>query len=172
MPRRPAAQDWIGTPASALALLRAELSYLRAAPAARLLGLDLQRHPVHARWLRSIPGDYATRLGVLCAAAPAELRERIKAAFSEVLSAELAATMRGVADGTEYAFEVTVAGAEGLVSRDMVILDSADAEGRRVLAYCRRAPADRQGAEELRERIEREAWDAGAESVSVRVRAA
>lgn len=172
MPRRPAAQDWTGTPASALALLRAELSYLRAAPAARLLGLPLRRRPAHAYWLRSIPGDHARQLGVLCAAAPAELRAAIKAAFGEVLSAEEAATMRGVADGTEYAFEVTVAGAEGLVPRDMVILDSADGEGRRVLAYCRLVPTDREGAAALRDAIEREAYEAGAEDVRVTVRAA
>ncbi|WP_437310044.1 hypothetical protein [Sorangium sp. So ce388] len=172
MPRRPAAQDWIGTPTQALSLLRVELSYLLAAPSMRLLGTELRRHPVHARWLRSIPGSYARRLGVLCAAAPEQSRAAIKRAFSEVLSAEQAAEMRGVADGTEYAFDVEVAGAEGFCPGDQVILDSAGSDGVRRLAYCRRVPADRQGAEELREQIEREAWDAGAESVSVRVRAA
>jgi hypothetical protein len=80
--------------------------------------------------------------------------------------------MRGVADGTEYAFEVTVSGADGFYPADQVILDSAGGDGVRRLAYCRRVPADRQGAEELREQLEREAWDAGAEHVDVRVRAA
>lgn len=172
MPRRPAAQDWIGTPQQALALLRVELSYLLAAPSMRLLGAELRRHPVHARWLRAIPGAYARKLGVLCAAAPAELRERIKRAFSEVLSPEQAAEMRGVCDGTEYSFEVEVRGAEGFYPADQVILDASGGDGVRRLAYCRRVPADRQGAEELREQIEREAYEAGAELVSVRVRAA
>ncbi len=172
MAKRPASQDWLGTPDQALALLRVELSYLLAAPSMRLLGTELRRHPVHARWLRAIPGVYARKLGVLCAASPAEKRAAIKEAFSAILPPADAATMRGVADGTEYAFEVSISGAEGLVARDMVILDSADSEGRRVLAYCRRVPADRRGAEDLREQLEREAWEAGAESVSVRVRAA
>ncbi|MGK3995056.1 hypothetical protein [Sorangium sp. So ce1024] len=169
MPRRPASADWPGTPASALALLRAEYSYRLHAPA-RVGGAPLRRRAAHAAALRSIPGSYARQLGVLCAAAPAELRAAIKAAFGEVLSAEEAATMRGVADGTEYAFEVTVAGAEGLVPRDMVILDSADGEGRRVLAYCRLVPTDREGAAALRDAIEREAYEAGAEQVTVTFR--
>jgi hypothetical protein len=80
--------------------------------------------------------------------------------------------MRGVADGTEYAFEVTVSGAEGFYPADHVILDGSDASGVRRLAYCRRVPADRQGAEELRAQIEQEAYEAGAERVDVRVRAA
>lgn len=169
MAKRPASQDWSGTPESALSLLRAEYSYRVHAPA-RLGGAPLRRRPGHAFWLRSIPGDDARKLGVLCAAAPAELRERIKEAFSEVLSPEQAAEMRGVCDGTEYAFEVTVAGAEGLVARDMVILDSADGEGRRVLAYCRQVPADKEGAAALRDAIEREAYEAGAEQVTVTFR--
>jgi hypothetical protein len=172
MPRRPAAQDWIGTPAQALALLRVELSYLLAAPAMRLLGTELRRHAVHARWLRSIPGSYPRKLGVLCAAAPEGSRRAIKRAFSEVLTQEQAAEMRGVADGTEYAFEVEVHGAPGFYPADQVILDSSGSDGVRRLAYCRKVPADRQGAEELCEQLKREAWDAGAESVSVRVRAA
>ena len=172
MPRRPASSDWPGTPQQALALLRVELSYLLAAPAMRLLGAELRRHPVHAYWLRSIPGSDARKLGVLCAAAPAEKRAAIKAAFSAVLSAVDAATMRGTADGTEYAFEIRVSGAEGFYPADQVILDSAGGDGVRRLAYCRKVPADRQGAEELREAIEREAYEAGAELVSVTVRAA
>ncbi|WP_438029070.1 hypothetical protein [Sorangium sp. So ce233] len=172
MPRRPAAQDWIGTPTSALALLRAELSYLRAAPAARLLGLDLQRRPAHAYWLRSIPGDHARQLGVLCAASPESSRAAIKDAFSAILPAEQAATMRGVADGTEFAFDVEVAGAPGFYPADEVILDSAGSDGVRRLAYCRRVPADRESAQALRDAIEREAYEAGAESVRVTVRAA
>jgi hypothetical protein len=172
MPRRPASQDWLGTPEQALKLLRVEYSYLLAAPAARLCGRPICRHIAHVRALRSIPGSYARRLGVLCAAAPAEKRAAIKAAFSELLPAADAATMRGVADGTEYAFEVTVSGADGFYPADQVILDSAGGDGVRRLAYCRRVPADRQGAEELREQLEREAWDAGAEHVDVRVRAA
>ena len=172
MPRRPESADWSGTPEQALALLRVELSYLLAAPLALSTGRRLVRREAHARWLRSIPGSDARKLGVLCAAAPAEKRSAIKAAFSQVLSTADAATTRGVADGTEYAFEVRVSGAEGFYPADEVILDSADGDGVRRLAYCRRVPADRQGAEELAEQIEREAYEAGAELVSVTVRAA
>jgi hypothetical protein len=172
MTKRPASADWLGTTEQALRLLRVEYSFLTAAPAARLCGRPICRHISHVRALRSIPGSYARKLGVLCSAAPAEKRAAIKEAFSAILPAADAATMRGVADGTEYAFEVTVRGANQLVPRDEVILDSSDGSGRRVLAYCRRVPADRQGAEDLREQIEREAWDAGAEHVDVRVRAA
>ncbi|XXX79204.1 hypothetical protein WMF30_10560 [Sorangium sp. So ce134] len=171
MPRRPASQDWPGSPASALSLLRAELSFLRAVPA-RLSGAAVERTAAHAFWLDRIPGDYARKLGVLCAAAPAELRERVKAAFSEVLSPEDAATMRGVADGTEYAFEVELRGAPGFYPADEVTLDSAGGDGVRRLAYCRRVPADRESAQALREQIEREAYAAGAELVRVTVRAA
>jgi hypothetical protein len=172
MAKRPASADWSGTPQQALALLRVELSYLLAVPAMLLLGTELKRHPVHARWLRSIPGSDARKLGVLCAAAPAEKRAAVKAAFSQVLSAVDAATMRGVCDGTEYAIEVRVSGADGFYPSDEVILDSSGGDGVRRLAYCRRVPADRQGAEEIRGLIEQEAWEAGADAVQVTVRAA
>jgi hypothetical protein len=124
MPRRPASADWLGTPEQALKLLRVEYSYLTAAPAARLCGRPISRHIAHVRALRSIPGSYARRLGVLCAAAPESSRRAIKEAFSALLSPADAAEMRGTADGTEYAFEVTVSGAEGFYPADQVILDS------------------------------------------------
>ncbi|MGK3961350.1 hypothetical protein WMF01_12285 [Sorangium sp. So ce1667] len=150
-----------------------EFAYIVADRASRLTsGVGIVRTEDHARWLGSVPGDYAYQLGVLVAAAPASKRAAIKAAFVSVLSTADAATMCGVAEGTEYIFDVRVVGASCLAPADTVHLDSSDSDGRRVLAFTRRTFADFDTAQALKGELEREAMAAGAEDVFIHIMAA
>ncbi|KYG07420.1 hypothetical protein BE21_02480 [Sorangium cellulosum] len=168
-----ASRFWRWSAEQAVALLKLEYSYIVADRASRLTsGVGLVRNEDHARWLKSIPGDYGFQLGVLLAAAPASKRAAIKSGFAQVLSTEQAATMFGVADGTEFIFDVRVVGAACFAPRDPVHLDAADGNGRRVLAFTRRTWADFETAQALKGELEREAIAAGAEDVFVHVMAA
>lgn len=142
-----AAQFWNGTPDQALAILRAEFSYIHAHAAAALGSGSLSRHDWHTRAMRPLPGSYGMKLGVLLAAAPETSRARAAEAFSGVLPVEVSAEMRGVAAGTWYGFVVAV--------------DDREPEQREMLC-------DERGAREIAEQAEIAAIAAGAVDVRVR----
>ena len=142
-----AAKFWNGTPDQALALLRAEYSFIYARAAAHLGGGSVVRTDAHERALRRVPGAYGMQLGILIAAAPVERRTKIAEAFSSVLPVETAAEMRGVAAGTWY----------GIVA----VIDGEPQPAREILC-------DERGARELAAKAEQDALAAGAADVSVK----
>jgi hypothetical protein len=141
-----AAHLWNGTAEQALAVLRAEWSHIDASMAAVATGERPQRSPALKAALASITGSYATKLGVLLAAAPASKQSAIAEAFAQVLDVATAAKMRGVAAGSWYRFECWI-------------------DGRRQPS--KQMQCDERGARELAKRAEQDALAAGAQDVRV-----
>ena len=141
-----AAHLWNGTADEALDLLRAEWCYLNDRNAALLLGRRVARTPEHAAKMAKVPGGHAMRLGVLLAKAPESKRTRIAEEFGKLLSVEDAAKMRGVAWGSTYCISAWI-----------------DRQPRRDVEM----QLDERGAQEMLEKIERDAFAGGALDVRV-----
>jgi hypothetical protein len=141
-----AAHLWKGTADEALELLRAEWIYLNDRNAALLLGRRVVRDVEHAAKMAKVPGGHVMRLGILLAKAPESKRARIAEEFGKFLSVEDAAKMRGVAWGSMYCISVWI-----------------DQKPRHDVEM----QLDERGAQEMAEKIERNAFAGGAMDVRV-----